>query len=141
MPAKPKLPLVVFSDDEPNGDSSQDSLRLRSIAEGAAGAAISSRGPITIGTFGKWGGGRTSVLRQGAKALLEAANSKALTVWYGAWQFDREVTQVVPLALQISEAARDPGGGDQDGGSGRGRNQGSPAGGHRYQADCRGGTR
>jgi len=64
MPAKPKLPLVVFSDDEPNGDSSQDSLRLRSIAEGAAGAAISSRGPITIGTFGKWGGGRTSVLRQ-----------------------------------------------------------------------------
>jgi hypothetical protein len=106
MPKKPRLPAVVLLEDEPVQSYHVDNLGLLPFAEVIAGVAMSTRGPITVGVFGKWGEGKTSVLRQ-AKALVEEQRPDAVTVWFNAWQFEHESTPIVPLALLISEAAKE----------------------------------
>lgn len=111
MPKKTKSPLaadkvelkdIVLLPDEPVIGHTQDELGMRPFSEIVAGAAWGTTGPFTIGVFGKWGEGKTSVLKQ-AKSLIEAAHPKAVTVWFNAWQYDHEEHPLFPLALTIGE--------------------------------------
>jgi len=111
MPKKTKSPLaadkvelkdIVLLPDEPVIGHTQDELGMRPFSEIVAGAAWGTKGPFTIGVFGKWGEGKTSVLKQ-AKSLIEAAHPKAVTVWFNAWQYDHEEHPLFPLALTIGE--------------------------------------
>jgi hypothetical protein len=52
--------------------------------------------------YGKWGEGKTSVLRQ-AKSLIATARPDAVTVWFNAWQYDHEEHPLFPLALTLGE--------------------------------------
>jgi len=101
------LPKLVLLSDEPTPDHNADGLKMRAYAEVIAGAALGTRGPFTIGVHGKWGEGKTSVLRQ-ARSLIgsagEEGESAAITVWFNAWQYDHEPYPLVPLALAIAEA-------------------------------------
>ena len=90
-------------EDEPVPDFHTDELGLIPTAKVIAGAAIGTRGPFTIGVFGDWGHGKTSVLRQ-AKSLLDSRASELVTVWFNAWQFEREDHPIVPLAATIVQA-------------------------------------
>jgi len=93
-------PLVLLND-EPTPDHEADGLKMRAYAEVIAGAALGTIGPFTIGVFGKWGTGKSSILRQ-AKSLVELANPGALCVWFNAWQYDHEPHPLVPMALEIA---------------------------------------
>ena len=94
-------PLVLLSD-EPTKDYHADGLNMLGYANVVAGAAIGTRGPFTIGVFGKWGEGKSSVLRQ-ALSLIDESVSDAICVWFNAWQYDHEPYPIVPLALTIAE--------------------------------------
>ena len=94
-------PLVLLSD-EPTKDHNADGLKMLAYAKVVAGAAIGTRGPFTIGVFGKWGEGKSSVLRQ-ALSLIDESMSDAICVWFNAWQYDHEPYPIVPLALTIAE--------------------------------------
>ena len=93
----------MFLSDEPTATHKADGLGMKAYAEVIAGAALGTTGPFTLGVFGKWGEGKTSVLRQ-AKSLIEEANPDAICVWFNAWQYDHEAFPLVPLALEIAEA-------------------------------------
>ena len=93
-------------EDEPVPDFKTDELGLLPTAKVIAGAAAGTRGPFTIGVFGDWGHGKTSVLRQ-AMSLLDEAGGERVTVWFNAWQFEREDHPIVPLAATIVQAVED----------------------------------
>ncbi len=102
MNEKVELPGLVLLSDEPTPDHTADGLGMRRYAEVIAGAALNTPGPFTIGIFGGWGVGKTSVLKQ-AQSLIEQHAPEAVTVWFNAWQYDHEEHPLVPLALTIAE--------------------------------------
>ncbi len=102
LPEVIELPELVLLSDEPTPDHDADGLGMRRYAEVIAGAALHTEGPFTIGVYGGWGVGKTSVLRQ-ARSLIEKANPESLCVWFNAWQYDHEAHPLVPLALEIAE--------------------------------------
>lgn len=92
-------PLILLGD-EPVPGWKEDDLGLDPFARVVAGAALGSPGPFTIGVFAEWGFGKTSALRI-AKSLLERDRPEIVTVWFNAWQFEKEDHPIVPLIATI----------------------------------------
>ena len=104
MAKKPQSDLtpMVLLEDEPVPGHWIDELALEPFARIVAGAAVGTGGPFTIGVFADWGLGKTSLLRQ-AKSLIEGDEQHAdvVTVWFNAWQFEKEEHAIVPLVASI----------------------------------------
>jgi len=98
---RPIKPLPLFLDNPVETDT----LGLIDLAHTIAGVAIGNPGPMTVGIFGGWGQGKTSVLRV-AQKLLSDSNSddvKVATVWFNAWQHEREDHPLFPLIAAVVE--------------------------------------
>ena len=65
----------------------EDALGFRAWAETLEEIICSSETPITIGVYGKWGSGKTSLMRMTEDLLKERNIVK--TVWFDAWKFDK----------------------------------------------------
>jgi Leucine-rich repeat (LRR) protein len=100
---KPFRKLILL-EDEPARGHDEDALGTLPYAETVAGTAVGTEGPFTIGVFADWGLGKTSVLRQ-AKSLIDDAEEpdvrQTVTVWFNAWQFEREDHPIIPLTATI----------------------------------------
>ncbi len=62
--------------------------------------SVDAKGSFTIGIFGQWGQGKTSMLQQIKKRLdeIKAENEKEiLTVWFNPWQFTGEEHIIIPF--------------------------------------------
>ncbi len=60
---------------------------------------------LTIGVYGRWGTGKTSLLR-----LIESelsARQNILPIWFNAWRYEREVHPLIPLLHRILTALED----------------------------------
>jgi len=101
MPEDVELTELILLSDEPTVDHNADGLDMLAYAKVIARAAIGTRGPFVIGVHGKWGEGKTSVLRQ-ARSLIAETDGEVITVWFNAWQYDHELYPLVPLALAIA---------------------------------------
>ena len=62
--------------------------------------SVESKGSFTIGVFGQWGSGKTSILKQ-IKAVLDNLESEdpqpILTVWFNPWQFVADEHLIIPF--------------------------------------------
>ncbi|MCK4469322.1 MAG: hypothetical protein KAU60_13315, partial [Desulfobacterales bacterium] len=90
--------MVVVPDDY----ADVDEIGYREHGEGLIEMIRSVRasGSFTIGVYGQWGQGKTSLLRQIKKALDNSdVNGKnpVLTVWFNPWQFTGEQHLIVPF--------------------------------------------
>jgi hypothetical protein len=96
-------PLRLLSDD-PIQDQERDGLELCSWAQVVASAALHTEGPLTIGVFGRWGVGKTSVLHL-AKGMIDrsdqAGRREVTSVMFNAWQYEEEPVPLVPLIASI----------------------------------------
>lgn len=81
-----------------------DGLGFSVYAEVLAEAARNTPGPFTIGVFGEWGTGKTSLMRM-TKAQL-ANNKEILSVWFNAWQYEREEHPIIPLIASIIQSLK-----------------------------------
>lgn len=101
----PDSPLekLFLIEDEPVPDHLRDELGLQPFSRIVAGAAVGTDGPFTIGVFADWGQGKTSVLRQ-AQSLINHSFEEVVTVWFNAWQYEREDHPIVPLVASIIQA-------------------------------------
>ncbi|KFZ76990.1 hypothetical protein ED92_38415 [Amycolatopsis sp. MJM2582] len=79
-----------------------DGLGFDTYARILAGAATDTRGPFTIGVFGEWGTGKTSLMRLIEKRLGDEGN--VVTVWFNAWRYEQEDHPIVPLVGTIVQA-------------------------------------
>jgi hypothetical protein len=88
--------------DQPVGDAScprSDGLGFGSYASVLASAALHTRGPFTIGVFGEWGTGKTSLMRLVEGEL--AGRGNVVTVWFNAWRYEQDEHPLVPLVGTI----------------------------------------
>ncbi|MEU4740462.1 P-loop NTPase fold protein [Actinosynnema sp. NPDC023658] len=79
-----------------------DGLGFDAYADVLAAAATDTRGPFTIGVFGEWGTGKTSLMRLVERRLDE--DPGVVTVWFNAWRYEQEEHPIVPLVGTIVQA-------------------------------------
>jgi hypothetical protein len=88
--------------DQPIGDANctrRDGLGFGSYASVLASAALDTRGPFTIGVFGEWGTGKSSLMRLVEGEL--AGRENVVTVWFNAWRYEQDEHPLVPLVGTI----------------------------------------
>ena len=80
------------------------------MAKEVAAIAVGTPGPFTMAVTARWGYGKTSMLglvrdliRQYGKAKGPEWTATHTTVWFNAWQYEREEEPLVPLLLAIQE--------------------------------------
>lgn len=78
-----------------------DDLDFASYAEVLADAAINTEDTITIGVFGEWGTGKTSLMRLIKKQVEE--DKSVAAVWFNAWQYEKEKHLIVALMATIQK--------------------------------------
>ncbi|MFC1600876.1 P-loop NTPase fold protein [Candidatus Sumerlaeota bacterium] len=91
------------------GIANADGLRFKRYAKILAGAAMDTPEPFTIGVYGGWGSGKTSLMRL-MRAEVEEQPETAVPVWFNAWRYEREEHLIIPLLATIVselEAATD----------------------------------
>jgi len=82
-----------------------DGLGFATYSDVLAVAAVESEGPITIGVFGEWGTGKTSLMHMMENRLK--SRKKVVTVWFNAWRYESDEHPVVSLVATIVKALRD----------------------------------
>ena len=91
--------------DEPILESDRaDFLEFEHTAKVLARAGLYTDSPITIGVYGNWGSGKTSLMRL-MKQIIEkegTGENAAVAVWFNAWQYEREEHLLVPLIATIA---------------------------------------
>lgn len=78
----------------------KDLLKFDSCAEVLGNAVIDTSDPITVGIFGKWGTGKTSMMRLIMNKIEQKSN--VVPVWFKAWQYEKEEHLIVPLIDTIT---------------------------------------
>ena len=95
---------VALIGDEPVFSQDEDRLVLRNFAATIAAVSLGTEGPFTIGVFGRWGHGKTSLLRLSQDAVDRRNQDNVSTVWFNAWQYEKEPHPIVPLVATIIRA-------------------------------------
>ena len=62
--------------------------------------------PLTLGLFGSWGSGKTSLMRMLEAGIQRARVSGYYTTWFNAWKYNREDVLWRALLLQVLDALR-----------------------------------
>jgi len=80
-----ELPQLRILNDKEINEINEDMLGFQWLAETIKTIIMKTETPITIGVYGDWGSGKTSLMRL-ARELLQA---EATTIWFNAWKFDQ----------------------------------------------------
>jgi hypothetical protein len=93
---------IPMLDDLP---ADEDALGFAPYREAIAGIICdpSTSTPLTIGIFGKWGSGKTSLMNMIMKRLPA---EQFLTLWFDAWKYDKEPAIWRVLLLRVLDALR-----------------------------------
>jgi hypothetical protein len=112
------VPLYLLSD-EPIDSYQRDRLGMDPYRDVIVGTVLGTVGPFTIGVYGKWGEGKTSLLRAAESRLRATVTESAATpaakagepefpyvvpVWFNPWQYESEEHPLVPLVAEIERA-------------------------------------
>lgn len=95
---KGKKNMVVVPDDFSNVDQIGYSEYSAGLVEMIR--SVDAKGSFTIGVFGQWGQGKTSMLRQIEYELNQLkidSGSDILTAWFNPWQFTAEEHIIIPF--------------------------------------------
>ncbi len=98
MPNSDGLGLIS---DEPIEELTNDLLNFGPLAQAIASIGLKQPGPFTIGVFGGWGSGKTSLMRLVQSIINAEGREDLVTVWFNAWQYEREEHPIIPLVGSI----------------------------------------
>ncbi len=87
-----EAPRALWTD-RPIQTRREDRLNFADYADILADIILTADTPITLGIFGPWGSGKTSLMRLVAERLIgqrTPGHRRARTVWFNAWQYERD---------------------------------------------------
>ena len=84
--------------------SGKDGLRFEQYAQILARAALDTPEPFTIGVYGGWGSGKTSLMRMIMQQVDSDTEEDAIGVWFNAWRYEKEEHLIIPLLATIITA-------------------------------------
>ncbi len=87
-------------------NSREDYLGYSNYASILGQAINNTTGPFTVGVYGEWGTGKTSLMKL-IKTEIEKNDAKVITVWFNAWKYESEANILVPLVECIIDATAD----------------------------------
>jgi hypothetical protein len=90
-----KIKIII---DDP---AEEDALDFQRYSQNLANIIKGTEPKFAVGIFGKWGTGKTTLMRM-IKRELDKDSDKILTVWFDAWRYEREKhLAVIPFLRQI----------------------------------------
>src|SRR5690242_3026760 len=82
--------------------SEKDALDFTPYVETLVDVCKSASTPLTVGVFGTWGSGKTSLMR-----MVEKCLPKTFAIsWFNAWKYEKEATIWRVLLLQVLMTVR-----------------------------------
>ena len=100
MTAKP-ADLSILADLPTHKDALDFTPYVRTLANIIRSANTAT--PLTIGVFGTWGSGKTSLMHM----VREQLPDEFQTIWFDAWKYDKEETLWRALLLQVLAEVRE----------------------------------
>ncbi len=115
-----KIDPIYILLDEPIGGMTEDrqndlaGLGFSEYADVLAGVILGSASPFTMGVFGDWGTGKTTLMRMietrmepyaPGKELPKKGYPTIIPVWFDAWRYEREDDLIGPLLGAMLDAA------------------------------------
>ena len=99
---EPKRRLRIISDNaiRDGREEKPDGLGFGAYAKTLAQVIVDNDEALTVGVFGEWGTGKTSLL-QLIQEELDKDRQNCMTVWFNAWRYEREEHPLVPLLNSI----------------------------------------
>ena len=82
-------------------DITSDGLGFSVYAQVLRNAILSTPGPFTIGIFGEWGTGKTSLLKMLQSDLTKTDDTNLISIWCNAWHYEKDEHPIIPLVGQI----------------------------------------
>lgn len=90
-----KIQIII---DDP---AEEDALDFQRYSQNLANIIRATKPKFAVGIFGKWGTGKTTLMRMIEKEL-DKDSEKILTVWFDAWRYEREkYLAIIPFLRQI----------------------------------------
>jgi hypothetical protein len=103
--------ITPLWNDRPIASVEEDRFDFHDYAEALGQIVLDGTTPITIGIFGPWGSGKTSLMRLISACLLgrrTAEHRRAHVIWFNAWQYERDESAIWrSLLLRVLEALHD----------------------------------
>lgn len=118
MDAQGELLAPQLLSDEPLSHDEDASFQRDAYAATLASliASRNTRAPTTIGVHGRWGSGKTSLMRK-VQAILQDPPNNGLagdrfldckTVWFEAWRYAKQEEMFVTLSGQVLKTRSGP---------------------------------
>lgn len=91
--------------DTPLNRIEHDSLDFKVYSEVITEAIVETPTPFTVGIFGKWGKGKTSLLKfiQNNISLNNNKEEKIITIFFNAWKFEKDKHPLLNLCNAIEK--------------------------------------
>ena len=70
--------------------TTQDHLNFEDFRPALQTIMLEAQTPLTVGVFGPWGSGKTSLMRMLQQEIESLGKPSLRTVWFTAWKYDKE---------------------------------------------------
>lgn len=84
----------------------KDGLGFNIYSQIIGESIVNSATPFTVGIFGEWGTGKTSLMRMIEKYLQDRDEKSTITIWFNAWRFERDEHPLIPLVAHIVQEVK-----------------------------------